>query len=103
MLYLGMCISTLVHAQLFSEYNFKFKNYNVKDGLPHDKVNKVAQDRRGFIWLATEGGLSRFDGFSFKNFKHNFHYKNSLPSDNLVDIAIDSKDRLWLAFEHGFL
>ncbi|MBP9194325.1 MAG: histidine kinase [Saprospiraceae bacterium] len=91
-----------MHAQLFSEYNFKFKNYTAKDGLPHDKVNKVAQDSKGFLWLATEGGLSRFDGFSFKNYHKNENRSSAMTSDNLVDIAIDSKDRLWLAFDHGY-
>lgn len=69
LLCLGLYILSLVHAQLFSEYNFKFKNYTAKDGLPHDKVNKVAQDSKGFLGLEMEGGLSRFDGFSFKNYQ----------------------------------
>ncbi len=102
LLCLGLCISTLVHAQLFSEYNFKFKNYTAKDGLPHDKVNKVAQDSKGFLWLATEGGLSRFDGHSFKNYRNRANDTTSLPYDNLVDIVVDGKDRLWLAYDHGF-
>ncbi len=99
---LFMIYSHHLCAQLFSEYNFKFKNYTAKDGLPHDKVNKVAQDSKGFLWLATEGGLSRFDGFSFTNYHKKADQSGALTSDNLVDIAIDSKDRLWLAFDHGF-
>lgn len=89
-------------AQLFSEYNFKFKNYTVKDGLPHDKVNKVAQDSKGFLWIATEGGLSRFDGHVFKNYSNRSGDSTSLPFDNLVDIIVDGSDRLWLAYDHGF-
>ena len=102
LLWVGLCLSFHLHAQLFSEYDFKFKNYSVKDGLPHDKVNKVVQDSKGFLWLATEGGLSRFDGHAFKNYKNRDKDSTSLPFNNLVDIAVDGKDKLWLAYDHGF-
>ena len=91
-----------VKAQLFSDHNYKFKTFTVKEGLPHNKVNRVKQDSKGFLWIATEGGLSRFDGFNFKNFKHNPIDSLSLPADNILDIAIDSNDKIWLAYGHGF-
>ena len=50
---MGRAVFVLSFAcSTFSEYDFKFKNYSVKDGLPHDKVNKVVQDSKGFCgWL----------------------------------------------------
>jgi ligand-binding sensor domain-containing protein len=39
-----------------------------EDGLPHQLVNSVLQDRQGFIWLATETALVRFDGVQFKEY-----------------------------------
>ncbi len=44
------------------------RRYGIEDGLPHRQVNKVIQDRRGFIWAATNGGVTRFDGRHFKVF-----------------------------------
>jgi ligand-binding sensor domain-containing protein len=35
--------------------------YTVTDGLAHNHINRIRQDSRGFLWFATDGGLSRFD------------------------------------------
>lgn len=48
---------------------FFASQYQTKQGLPSDKVRMVAQDARGFIWVATDGGLARFNGKSFRLFK----------------------------------
>jgi signal transduction histidine kinase/ligand-binding sensor domain-containing protein len=52
-------------AQLNS---ISFINYNVEDGLCDNQVTSVAQDTRGYIWIGTQGGFNRFDGFGFKKF-----------------------------------
>jgi ligand-binding sensor domain-containing protein len=41
----------------------------MNDGLPETAVNWILQDSRGFIWLATYAGLSKFDGYKFTNYK----------------------------------
>lgn len=48
--------------------NYSAKSWFVEDGLPHNVVNRIAQDGRGFLWVATAGGLARFDGREFKEF-----------------------------------
>lgn len=45
-----------------------FAHYTVEDGLTSNSVNAVCQDTNGFIWMATQFGISRFDGMNFKNF-----------------------------------
>ncbi len=88
-------------AQLFSDYNFKFKTYNSGNGLVHNSVKKCRSDSKGFLWIITENGLSRFDGYQFKNFQHVNNDSSSLPVNDLSDIVIDKKDRIWLAFNFG--
>jgi signal transduction histidine kinase/ligand-binding sensor domain-containing protein len=44
------------------------RRWQVDDGLPHNVVNRIVQDRRGFLWLASKAGLARFDGREFKEF-----------------------------------
>jgi ligand-binding sensor domain-containing protein len=44
-----------------------FKVYTTAEGLAHDSVNKIVRDSRGFLWFCTADGLSRFDGYRFKN------------------------------------
>ncbi len=48
--------------------NFTFTNYNTSQGLPDNNIQSIMQDSRGFLWIGTTEGLSRFDGKIFKNF-----------------------------------
>ncbi|MEY3369329.1 MAG: hypothetical protein RI973_2484, partial [Bacteroidota bacterium] len=67
--------------------------YGVEDGLPHREVNAVYQDRRGFIWIGSRGGLSRFDGYAFKNY--NAATDGFLQND-IFRILEDAEGNLWL-------
>jgi len=58
------------------------KSYTTVDGLPHDSVNKIVQDSRGFLWFCTAEGLSRFDGYRFKNYTQ----EEGLPHRNITDL-----------------
>ncbi len=95
------CFITQSFAQLFSDFNFKFKTYTTNDGLVNNTVKKCQADSKGFLLIITEKGLSRFDGYLFKNFQHINNDSTSLPDNNLTDIAIDKKDRIWLAYKDG--
>lgn len=88
-------------GQLFSDYNFKFRTYTTREGLVHNAVKKCRSDSKGFLWIITENGLSRFDGYQFKNFQHDNKDSNSLPVNDLRDLVIDSQDRIWLAYKFG--
>lgn len=48
----------------------KFKHLSIAEGLPQSTVNCFKQDNKGFIWIGTNGGLSRYDGYEFKNYKN---------------------------------
>ena len=52
-----------------------FAHYTVEDGLTSNSVNAVCQDTNGFIWMATQFGISRFDGMNFKNFNLKLYVK----------------------------
>jgi ligand-binding sensor domain-containing protein len=68
-----------------------------KQGLPHDSVYAFAQDRRGFLWIATFGGLSRYDGYRLHNYFHDAANPLSL-SDNNIRLLLPAADGgLWIA------
>ena len=48
--------------------DYSLREWHVQDGLPHDEVSSVLQDRTGHLWVATNGGLTRFDGVHFDDF-----------------------------------
>ncbi len=45
-----------------------WRNYTTDHGLPSSEVHCILQDSEGYMWFGTDNGLSRFDGYSFKNF-----------------------------------
>ncbi|KAF0199308.1 MAG: putative signal transduction histidine kinase [Bacteroidetes bacterium] len=68
-----------------------FKHFTVDDGLPSTEIYHVIQDSRGFIWIATNIGVSRYDGQKFVNFDK----QDGLPENTVFEIYEDAKGRIW--------
>jgi hypothetical protein len=68
------------------------KKYTAADGLPSNVINIIQPDREKFLWLATGGGLVRYDGTSFTN----YNTKDGLSQNNILVIKEDSFKRVWL-------
>lgn len=70
--YKWLLLATFPLVFLLSEnslaQHYSFAHYSVEEGLPQTSVNHFAQDQFGYLWIATSGGLSRFDGRDFQNF-----------------------------------
>ncbi|MFA6924521.1 MAG: histidine kinase [Bacteroidales bacterium] len=88
-----ICLFILLIWIIFFSYSQTplFKQYSVKDGLPSSEVFHVIQDRQGYMWFATNNGVSRFDGYKFEN----FNTSNGLPENSTLEIYEDYKGRLW--------
>lgn len=82
----GLLIYTGIQAQEFSRIH-----YDIKDGLPSTTVYDITQDKDGFIWLATENGLSKFDGIHFKTFTT----RDGLPDNAILKVHGDKKGRVY--------
>lgn len=76
--------------------NSHFRHYNNKHGLSHNTVYCSLQDQRGFMWFGTEDGLNRFDGHTFKIYRHNSSHPNSLPNDHIGNLFESSDGKIWV-------
>lgn len=76
--------------------NPHFRHYNNKHGLSHNTVYCSLQDQRGFMWFGTEDGLNRFDGHTFKIYRHNSYNPNSLPNDHILNLFESSDGKIWV-------
>ncbi len=80
--------------------NFRLKHLSSVDGLSQNSVNDVFQDREGIIWIGTQDGLNRYDGYEFKYFR--YQGDESAVHDNFITkIVEDDKGNLWLAHRKG--
>src|SRR5690606_22013263 len=64
--------------------------------LSHNQVNSFIRDNQGFLWVATGDGLCRYDGYTFKIFKHNPDDSNSLSGNVITDLFIDHQGKIWI-------
>ena len=69
------------------------KAYTTAQGLAHNGVNRIIRDSRGFLWFATNDGLSRFDGYGFTNFT----VEQGLPHRTVTDLLETKSGELWVA------
>ncbi|MFD0893898.1 hypothetical protein KBB96_10780 [Luteolibacter ambystomatis] len=72
--------------------DMSFRNWTTREGLLHDRVRTVLQTRDGFIWLATDAGLLRFDGSSFKAFT----VHDGLHAPVVSALYEDAEGKLWI-------
>lgn len=65
--------------------------YTTKEGLPSNSIYRTLIDKKGFLWIAGESGLSRFDGRTFKN----YFTTEGLPDNEVTELLLDSSGTLW--------
>lgn len=75
--------------------------YSVDDGLSQSEVTSVIQDKYGFIWLGTRGGLNRFDGYNFMHFKPEAGTSEGLFSPSIETLFLDNDGSIWIGTKSG--
>ncbi len=89
----GLCgpVSALNESQ--------FQTLDIRDGLPSQQINSLAQDRDGHLWIGTKDGLARYDGRGFQIYRHTPGDASSLPSNYIGAVHVDRRNQLWVAVE----
>ena len=82
---------------------FSFSHFTTKDGLSSNNVNSVIQDQKGFLWIGTEDGLNRFDGYSFKVYRNKRGDKSSLSNNFIWSLCEDKDGKIWIGTDGGGL
>ncbi|WP_106831252.1 hybrid sensor histidine kinase/response regulator [Parabacteroides pacaensis] len=78
-----------------------FRHYQVENGLSDNMVTSCVQDKSGYIWIGTRDGLNRFDGYSFKVFRHDPDEAETLGSNWITYLACDLEGTLWVGTLSG--
>src|SRR5690606_16413226 len=99
---LVLCMIAVIPAHAsFPEMSFDV--YTQEDGLPHNQIQCIYQDEKGWMWIGTSQGISRFDGYSFMNFLPGSNDTSSLRGNLVRVITQDSKGNLLIGTENGGL
>ena len=79
------------------------KFYSTNNELSSSLINQIFQDKRGFIWIATEYGLNRFDGLRFSNYKHVSGDSTSIKNNYVRTLFEDSRQNLLVGCIDGLM
>ncbi len=82
-------------AILYGQEISILRRYSLKDGLPSLTIYDIKQDSKGYLWVATEEGLCRFDGRTFVSIED-----AAWHSKAILQIMVDSKDRIWSSLDN---
>ncbi len=81
------------YSVLLGQNNYTLsKAFTTSDGLPSNHIYQVVEDNKGFLWVATDAGIARFDGKYFQVFT----VQNGLPDDEVLEIAKEKNGRIWV-------
>ena len=95
MTFLGLLITIIVMADNSRLYT--------SDKLSSSLINCVTQDKYGFMWIGTEYGLSKFDGYKFTNYLHNNKDTTSIADNIISSFLVDKEGRLWIGCAKGLM
>ncbi len=98
-----ICISLISYVQAQRLSDFIFESYSVKDGLSQSSSRVIYQDKLGYIWVGTESGLNRFDGYEFKQYNHDIKNNQSRSNGWIQEIREDDNSNLWTSDANGGL
>ncbi len=101
--WLAMALAGLAVAWSAAGERLAFKPYSLREGLSQVTVNFVYQDAKGFLWIGTDDGLNRYDGYTFKIYNHDPADPDSLSDNSVKSIWEDADGFLWVATFNGGL
>ncbi len=81
--------------------SIRFTHLTTEDGLSYSVIYAILQDSQGFVWIGTEGGLNKYDGYNFTVYQHDPYNPNSLSNNHVTDLYEDSDGMLWIATHGG--
>ena len=92
---------TITSYGMLAQEGYAVKTFTTDQGLPHNHIRGLAQDKDGFLWIASWDGLSRWDGYEFKNYYHNPADTTSLIYFQADNVFVDGQNNVWILTIHG--
>lgn len=81
--------------------NLRFNRISSFEDLPSEEITQIIQDNKGYIWIATNSGLCRYDGYRIRTYKDNLFTPGILTDNQIKTIAEDHSSNLWIGTNNG--
>ncbi|MDW3194549.1 MAG: two-component regulator propeller domain-containing protein [Cytophagales bacterium] len=98
LLYGLLLLANAVNSQV---YQPELARYSIASGLSQSTVTDITQDGQGFLWVGTQDGLNRFDGYQFRVYRDTEKSRVQLPSDYITRIVPAENGDLWIGTQQG--
>ncbi|WP_295769002.1 two-component regulator propeller domain-containing protein [uncultured Mucilaginibacter sp.] len=89
------------HDGAFDPHNFSLRTYTTHDGLPSKSTTAALRDKNGLMWIGTENGLCKFDGYTFKAYVNIPGDSTSITSNYINALVEDKAGRIWVGTMDG--
>lgn len=92
------CVSITSNAQ---KLDLKFNTIEYDENFPQSTISDITQSKKGFIWVGTDNGLLRYDGYNFLRYYTRDKEYGTISDNNINSIYEDSSENLWVGTSHG--
>ena len=96
LLFIAFCV-----VEVAAQPDLKFSTISIREGLSSNSINDILKDQAGFLWIATDDGLNRYDGQEIKIFRHDDSIHNSLSDNTTYCLLETAKNQLLVGTHNG--
>ncbi len=97
----ALLLGTLPRPAQAQTESIRFDTLSVENGLSQSTVRVILQDSLGFLWLGTDDGLNKYDGYAFTLYKHDAVNADSLSDSTITALFEDQAGTLWVGTANG--
>ncbi len=101
--FLTVIVWILIIQTVCGQSSYVFRHLNTNDGLSNASVKAILRDSYGFLWVGTESGLNRYDGYGFKVYTTNSKISPSLESNDIFGLQEDGLGNIWVKLGFNYM
>ncbi|KQX14404.1 two-component regulator propeller domain-containing protein [Flavobacterium sp. Root420] len=104
-----ICIHILIlfwivsFQNIMGQQSYVFHHLETTQGLSNNNVKAFLRDSYGFLWIGTESGLNRYDGYGFKVYKMHSGVSNALSSNDILELQEDGSGDIWIDVGYSYM
>lgn len=101
--YLSIVFLIVAFQSMLGQSPYVFHNLKTNEGLSHNNVKAILRDSYGFLWVGTESGLNKYDGYEFKVYTKKTGVVNTLSSNDIYGLQEDGLGNIWVDLGYSYM